>query len=162
MCIDNGLRMQGHCQNVRWHWSECAGTLGQWVRSLLSFCPSTLPWIREKMALVCAHFYQYQWTFTFTQPKSLQCFGQTETTIFTLKGVRPIESTIYIAHWIQNRLIINLWQHCIEGDREFKTKGIIGGGRWGYQCYQNYHLVEGWTPSGMIVIQLSEMWVPYI
>ena len=32
------------------------------------------------------------------------------------------------AHWVQNRLIINLWQHCIEGDREFKTKGIIWGG----------------------------------
>ena len=58
------------------------------------------------------------------------------------------ESTIlliasYKSHWVQNRLIINLWQQCIEGDREFKTKGIIGGGRWGYQCYQNYHLIEG-------------------
>ena len=39
-----------------------------------------------------------------------------------------------MAHWVQNRLIINLWQQCIEGDREFKTKGIIGGGSWGYQC----------------------------
>ena len=47
------------------------------------------------------------------------------------------------AHWVQNRFIINLWQQCIEGDREFKTKGIIGGGRWGYQCYQNYHPIEG-------------------
>ena len=35
------------------------------------------------------------------------------------------------SHWVQNRLIINLWQQCIEGDREFKTKGIIGGGEMG-------------------------------
>ena len=34
-------------------------------------------------------------------------------------------------HWVQNRLIINLWQQCIEGDREFKTKEIIGGGEMG-------------------------------
>ena len=53
------------------------------------------------------------------------------------------KSSAYSSHWVQNRLIINLWQQCIEGDREFKTKGLIGGGRWGYQCYQNYHLIEG-------------------
>ena len=41
----------------------------------------------------------------------------------TLKLTSKIKG---LPHWVQNRLIINLWQQCIEGDREFKTKGGDG------------------------------------
>ena len=43
------------------------------------------------------------------------------------------------SHWSQNLLIVNLWQHWIEGGR-----GIIGRGRKEYQYYQNYHIIKGW------------------
>ena len=52
------------------------------------------------------------------------------------------------AHWFQNILIINLWQHLIEGDREFKTMGIISGAlRNTNACYQNFNLIKGWIHS---------------
>ena len=33
-----------------------------------------------------------------------------------------------MSHWFQILLIINFWQHWIEGDKEFKTMGMIRGG----------------------------------
>ena len=60
---------------------------------------------------------------------------------------------IFVSHWFQNILVI--WQHLIEGGREFITMRMIRGRRKGYLCYQNYDLSKGWIHSGVLIREFT-------
>ena len=53
-----------------------------------------------------------------------------------------LTSFTYYTHWIQNLSIINSWPHDMKRGQGIPNDGDKKEGRMGWQCDQNYNLIE--------------------